>query len=95
MTLALIVNPLAGGGRAGRMLADVRAALNTLDLAHHVQATQGLDHARELARAAALAGETAVAFGGDGLIGAVADAVKDGVGVLGVGVGEGATGASP
>jgi YegS/Rv2252/BmrU family lipid kinase len=82
--LALIVNPLAGGGRAGRMLADVRAALSALDLDHHVQATQSLEHARQLARAAALAGETAVAFGGDGLIGAVADAMKDGVGVLGV-----------
>ena len=84
MTLALIVNPLAGGGRAGRMLADVRSALHALDLDHHVEATQSLEHAQELARAAARRGETAVAFGGDGLIGAVAGALRDGLGVLGV-----------
>ena len=39
---------------------------------------------RELALAAAEAGEIAVAFGGDGLIGAVADALRHADGVLGV-----------
>jgi YegS/Rv2252/BmrU family lipid kinase len=43
-----------------------------------------LEHARELALAAAAAGEVAVAFGGDGLIGAVAEALKHSNGVLGV-----------
>lgn len=82
--LSLIVNPFAGGGRAGRRLGDVQAALSRLGLAHHVERTSSLDHARELTRRAAAAGETAVAFGGDGLIGAVADALRHGPGVLGI-----------
>ncbi|MGA9859363.1 MAG: diacylglycerol kinase family protein [Solirubrobacteraceae bacterium] len=84
MTLALIVNPHAGGGRAGRALGQVTDALKALGLDHHVELTESLDHARELAISAARAGETAVAFGGDGLIGAVAGALADGPGVLGV-----------
>jgi YegS/Rv2252/BmrU family lipid kinase len=84
LTLALIVNPAAGGGRAGRALPDVTQALTRLGLDHHVEATRSLEHARELARAAVAAGETAVAFGGDGLIGAVAGALHGSDGVLGV-----------
>jgi YegS/Rv2252/BmrU family lipid kinase len=84
VTLSLIVNPFAGGGRAGRTLADVEATLRRLGLEHHVETTRSLDHARELAVTAVAAGETAVAFGGDGLIGAVAGALRQGDGVLGV-----------
>jgi YegS/Rv2252/BmrU family lipid kinase len=84
VTLALIVNPFAGGGRAGRELEGVVAELTALGLEHHVGHTQSLEHARELAAAAAAAGETAVAFGGDGLIGAVAEALISDDGVLGV-----------
>jgi YegS/Rv2252/BmrU family lipid kinase len=81
---ALIVNPAAGGGRAGRALADVRQELTRLGLTHRVELTRGLDHARELASIARAAGEVAVAFGGDGLVAAVADALKYSDGVLGV-----------
>jgi YegS/Rv2252/BmrU family lipid kinase len=84
VTLALIVNPFAGGGRAARELDGVQVTLQRLGLEHHVERTRGLDHARELALAAAAAGETAVAFGGDGLIGAVADALRHTDGVLGL-----------
>jgi YegS/Rv2252/BmrU family lipid kinase len=84
MTLALIVNPSEGGGRAARALAGVQAALTERGLEHHVELTDSLEHARELARAAAAADETAVAFGGDGLIGAVAGALRGTSGVLGV-----------
>ncbi|MGH2895492.1 MAG: diacylglycerol/lipid kinase family protein, partial [Solirubrobacteraceae bacterium] len=84
MTLAVIVNPFAGGGRAARELNGVEATLLRLGLEHHVERTSSLAHARELALAAAQAGETAVAFGGDGLIGAVADALRHTDGVLGV-----------
>jgi YegS/Rv2252/BmrU family lipid kinase len=84
VTLAVIVNPFAGGGRAGTALPAVQEALRRLGVAHHVETTRSLDHARELAQTAAAAGETAVAFGGDGLIGAVADALHGGDGVLGV-----------
>lgn len=84
MTLSLIVNPFAGGGRAARELNGVQSELRRLGLEHHVERTRSLDHARALAEAAAQAGEVAVAFGGDGLIGAVADALRHTDGVLGV-----------
>jgi YegS/Rv2252/BmrU family lipid kinase len=84
VTLSVIVNPFAGGGRTARELGGVQAALHRLGLEHHVERTTNLEHGRELARAAAEAGETAVAFGGDGLIGAVADALRHTDGVLGV-----------
>jgi YegS/Rv2252/BmrU family lipid kinase len=82
--LSLIVNPSAGDGRAGRVLAEVQAALTEHGLEHHVERTTSLEHARELARAAGAAGETAAALGGDGLVGAVADALKHTDGVVGV-----------
>jgi YegS/Rv2252/BmrU family lipid kinase len=81
---ALIVNSHAGGGRAGRHLDEVSGALTELGLEHHVERTKSLEHARELARAAVAHDEVAVGFGGDGLIGAVADAIKSTNGVLGV-----------
>jgi YegS/Rv2252/BmrU family lipid kinase len=47
--------------------------------------TAGLEHARELARGAAAAGETVAVLSGDGMIGAVADALRTVSGaVLGV-----------
>jgi YegS/Rv2252/BmrU family lipid kinase len=82
--LSLIVNPAAGGGRPARALPAVQAALRAHGLEHHVKFTESLDHARELALAAASDGEVAVAFGGDGLIGAVAGALKHSDGVVGM-----------
>ena len=82
--LALIVNPSAGGGRAGRALHGVQESLTRHELEHHVEQTRSLEHARELARTATAAGEIAVAFGGDGLVSAVAGALKHTDGVLGV-----------
>lgn len=84
MRLSLIVNPNAGAGRAGRALGEVTAALDGLGLEHAVERTTSIEHARELAGAAVAAGETAVAFGGDGLVGAVAGALRDTASVLGV-----------
>jgi YegS/Rv2252/BmrU family lipid kinase len=82
--LSLIANPSAGGGRTGRSLEGVGQTLARLGIETHVELTESLEHARELASAAAAGGETAVAFGGDGLIGAVADALRNTDGVLGV-----------
>jgi YegS/Rv2252/BmrU family lipid kinase len=82
--LSLIVNPAAGGGAAGRALPEVERVLDDLGLEHHTELTRSLEHAATLARAAAAAGETAVAFGGDGLVGAVAGALSAGDGVVGV-----------
>ncbi|HEY1523886.1 MAG TPA: diacylglycerol kinase family protein [Solirubrobacteraceae bacterium] len=82
--LALIVNPSAGGGRAGAALPDVQDALRRLRLQHRVETTRSLEHARELALEAAGRGEVAVAFGGDGLVGAVAGALMHSTGVAGI-----------
>lgn len=82
--LSLIVNPSSGGGRASRALAPVRTALERHGLEHHVELTLDLAHARELARTAVAAGEMPVAYGGDGLVAAVADAVRGTEAVIGV-----------
>lgn len=74
--VALIVNPAAGGGRALRQLPRVEQVLRVAGVRFHVERTSGIDHARELASAAAAAGEIAAALGGDGLVGAVADGLR-------------------
>ncbi|MDQ6732226.1 MAG: diacylglycerol kinase family lipid kinase [Actinomycetota bacterium] len=84
MTLALIVNPSAGGGRARRSLPAVQSALTGHGFEHHATFTESLEHARALAHAAAAVGDTAVAFGGDGLVGAVAGVLSESGGLLGV-----------
>jgi YegS/Rv2252/BmrU family lipid kinase len=83
--LVLIVNPSAAGGRTARALSKVHAALDHLKLPYRTELTRSLEHAGELARTAAAHGEVAVAFGGDGLVGAVAGALhQTPTGVLGV-----------
>jgi YegS/Rv2252/BmrU family lipid kinase len=82
--ICLIVNPTAGGGRAARLLPAVEAELRARGLRFRVERTTSMDHARELARGAAQAGEVAAAMGGDGLTGAVAGELRDGAGVLAV-----------
>jgi YegS/Rv2252/BmrU family lipid kinase len=74
--ICLIVNPAAGGGRAGRAASAVLSALRAHGLQTRREDTRDLEHARELATRAARAGEVAVALGGDGLAGAVADALR-------------------
>ncbi len=80
----LIVNPSAGGGRTGRLLSAVSSALHSHGMEHRVLLTTDLPHARRLATEAATGGEVAVAFGGDGLVGAVAGALTGTDGVLGI-----------
>ena len=82
--VCLIVNPHAGGGRTAKALPQVEAALTGLGVEHRVEQTLSIEHAIELGRAATDAGEVAVSFGGDGLAGAVAHALRGGPGVLGV-----------
>jgi YegS/Rv2252/BmrU family lipid kinase len=74
--VALLVNPSAGGGRALRALPAVEAELARLGVVVRVERTRSLSHARELAIAATDAGETVVTLSGDGLIGAVAGALR-------------------
>jgi YegS/Rv2252/BmrU family lipid kinase len=75
--ICLIVNPSAGGGKAGRVLPDVLHALESHGLRVRSERTRDLAHARELARTAALAGDTVVCLSGDGMVGAVADVLRE------------------
>jgi YegS/Rv2252/BmrU family lipid kinase len=74
--VCLIVNPAAGGGRALRVAPAAEQALRARQLVVRRAQTRSLEHARELASEAAANGETIVTLGGDGLIGAVADALR-------------------
>lgn len=75
--IRLIVNPSAGGGKASRVLADVLVALEGHGLQVRSDLTRDLAHARELARESASAGETVVCLSGDGMVGAVADVLRE------------------
>jgi YegS/Rv2252/BmrU family lipid kinase len=74
--VALLVNPSAGGGRALKALPAVEAELSRLGVPFRVARTESIRHAIELARAAADAGEVAAPLSGDGLVGAVATALR-------------------
>jgi YegS/Rv2252/BmrU family lipid kinase len=74
--VALLVNPSAGGGRALKALPAVEAELRRLDVPFRVERTTSIRHARDLAGAAADAGEIPVPLSGDGLVGAVASAIR-------------------
>jgi YegS/Rv2252/BmrU family lipid kinase len=79
----LVMNPAAAGGRAARVMPGIQRELGALGLEHRLVETRDIRHAVEAAAQAAASGETAVAVGGDGLVGALAGAVR-GSGALGV-----------
>ncbi len=84
-SVCLIVNPAAGGGRARRLAPEAESALRGHGLTVRRVDTRDLEHAQALALEAAGAGETVVALSGDGMIGAIADALRGAPGaVLGV-----------
>jgi YegS/Rv2252/BmrU family lipid kinase len=74
--ICLIVNPAAGGGKAGRIAPDVEEALIDYGLSVRRCETRDLEHARELGLEAARAGEIVVGLSGDGMIGVLADALQ-------------------
>ena len=76
-SVCLIVNPAAGGGRAGRVAPDVERALQAHGLIVRRENTRDLEHARALAVEAATRKEIVAALSGDGMIGAIADALRD------------------
>jgi YegS/Rv2252/BmrU family lipid kinase len=82
--VSLIVNPVAGGGRAAKRLPAVEGTLRELGITFHREETSSLVHAEQLARDATAAGEAAFTLGGDGLVGAVAGALADSGTPLGV-----------
>jgi YegS/Rv2252/BmrU family lipid kinase len=75
--ICLLVNPSAGGGRARKVAPDVELRLRELGLEVRRADTRDLDHARALALEGARAGETVAVLSGDGMVGAVADALRD------------------
>src|ERR1700681_3251461 len=83
-TFCLVVNPAAGGGRSRRLLPVVTGVLDAAGATHQVCASASLEHAKELATAAAGRGDVVVAVGGDGMVGALAGAVAAAGGVFGI-----------
>jgi len=81
---SLVVNPAAGGGRALRVIRAAAAALDEAGASYQVSKSASLDHAGELADAAARRGDVAVAVGGDGMAGAMAGAVAAADGMYGI-----------
>jgi len=73
----LIVNPSAGGGKAGRAAPAVERRLSELGLDVRSERTRDLAHAAALALQAARGGEAVVALSGDGMVGVIADALRD------------------
>jgi YegS/Rv2252/BmrU family lipid kinase len=76
-SICLIVNPAAGGGKAARVAPDVERTLRGYGLTVRRVDTSDLHHSRELATQAASAGETVVALSGDGMVGAIAEVLRD------------------
>jgi YegS/Rv2252/BmrU family lipid kinase len=74
--VCLLVNPAAGGGKAGRIAPEAERALSGHGLLVRRIDTRDLAHAQELAVQAAQADETVAVLSGDGAIGAVADALR-------------------
>jgi len=72
----LIVNPVAGGGRGGKVLGDALEAFRKLDIVPPVYMTAAHGEAREIAaRVAASGAAVIVALGGDGHAAAVGEAL--------------------
>jgi YegS/Rv2252/BmrU family lipid kinase len=83
-SVALIVNPSAGAGRAAERLPVVEAELRALGIESHTEETTSIEHAAALARTAGEAGEAVFTLGGDGLVGVVAGGLADAGAPLGV-----------
>jgi len=75
---------MAGGGRARKRLPAVTAELDRLGAPHRAVETRDVEHACEEARAAAQAGETVAALGGDGFLRPLAGALAGGAGALAI-----------
>lgn len=82
--LALLVNPAAAGGKAVGVLPTIEEELRRLGVEYRVVHPDSGDHAKQLARAMAETDEVAVAVGGDGLVGTLADALGERRGALAI-----------
>lgn len=84
MICSVLVNPAAGGGRAGQAAGAVREELQRLRIRYEMKETRGFDDAAATARSAVAGGHAIVALGGDGLVAALAGALQGTGGVLGI-----------
>jgi YegS/Rv2252/BmrU family lipid kinase len=75
--VCLIVNPTAAGGKAGRLAPAVERSLREQGLIVRRVNTRDIQHARELGLAAARKGETVLALSGDGMVGVLADVLRE------------------
>jgi YegS/Rv2252/BmrU family lipid kinase len=78
----VLANPTAAGGKAVAALPEVTAAFDRLGAPYRVVETRSIEHAGEEAVAAAAAGETVAALGGDGFIRPLAGVLRDTDGAL-------------
>ena len=83
-TFTAIVNPTAGGGVAHAALLPVAGALVESGAPVTTEYSRSMEHARELATAAAARGDVVIAVGGDGMVGGIAGAVVAARGLLGI-----------
>lgn len=80
----ILLNPTSAGGRALRLLPEAEAVFNERGLEHRVVETRDIEHARHAAREATIRGDVIVSMGGDGLVGALAGALRETDGVLAI-----------
>jgi len=80
----ILVNPHAGGGRAGDVLPRLERALHEREIDYRLVMTTSLEHGRREAVGAAAGGEIPVVMSGDGLIGQIGGALAGGELPLGV-----------
>lgn len=74
-TFTAVVNPTAGDASAARTLMALARILRDAGASLQVEYSRSLAHAGELARAAALRGDTVLGVGGDGIVGGVGGAL--------------------
>jgi YegS/Rv2252/BmrU family lipid kinase len=80
----VLVNPTAGGGRAGEVIPRLEGALRERRIAYRLAYTSSVEHGRREAVDAAAKGEVPVVMGGDGLIGQIGGALAGAGATLGV-----------
>ncbi len=80
----MLVNPSAGGGRAGKRLPEIEDAMSSAGLRYRVVLTSDLNHAEAEAEAGVAAAETPVVVSGDGMIGRIGGFLADRDTALGI-----------
>lgn len=82
--LRILCNPTAGGGKKPARAPEVEAELRSRGLDFALELTTSAEHTAQRAREAAENGEEVVAYGGDGMLRIVANAIRGTDAVLGL-----------